>query len=44
MRSSWLSLLVVLGGLIYAPGGGTERGGSSGSIWHQIFEVAGTCP
>jgi N-acetylneuraminic acid mutarotase len=33
-----------LAGLAYAPGGGTSQGGSSGSTFHQVFRVAGTCP
>ncbi len=33
-----------LGGYVYAPGGGTRQGGSSGSTLHQVFRVAGTCP
>jgi hypothetical protein len=33
-----------VGGYIYAPGGGTAMGGSSGSFLHQVFRVAGTCP
>jgi N-acetylneuraminic acid mutarotase len=31
-------------GLIYAPGGGTAVGGSSGSRLFQVFRTAGTCP
>jgi hypothetical protein len=33
-----------VGGFIYAPGGGTSMGGSSGSFLHQVFRAAGTCP
>jgi len=31
-------------GWIYAPGGGTVQGGSSGSTYLQVFDTAGTCP
>jgi N-acetylneuraminic acid mutarotase len=33
-----------LDGWIYAPGGGTATGGSSGSTIHQVFWVGGICP
>jgi hypothetical protein len=31
-------------GWIHLPGGGTARGGSSGSTIHQVFWVGGICP
>ena len=32
-----------LDGWIHLPGGGTARGGNSGSTIHQVFRVAETC-
>ena len=33
----------VLGGWIHLAGGGTSRGGSSGSTIHQVFRPGGAC-
>ena len=30
-------------GLIYVPGGGTEIGGSSGSLFNQVYRPAVSC-
>jgi N-acetylneuraminic acid mutarotase len=32
-----------LNGVIHLPGGGTERGGNSGSTHHQVYRVTHTC-
>ncbi len=34
---------VFLGGLIYLPGGGTNQGGNSGSLHHQVFRPDMVC-